>query len=86
MKYRIDIYDTHGVYISNEKFSVFESSNHIPIPNVGDIIYAPSGCGPDNNKSKDVKVVKRQFTYTPEDKNGDSSTRVELYCEIISGS
>ena len=86
MKYRIDIYDRHEDYIASEEFSAFESSTPIPIPNVGDCIYLPSGFGPDGKQAKDVKVVKRQFTYTPKDQNDDAYARVELYCEVVSGS
>jgi len=81
MKYRIDIYDRHEDYIASDKYSAFESSTPIPIPNIGDSIYLPNGCGPDGKQSKDVEVKKRQFTYTPEGQNEDAYTRVELYCE-----
>jgi hypothetical protein len=80
MKYRIDIYDKNEDYIASEEFSVFESSTPMPIPNVGDCIYIPSGCGPDSKQAKDVKVLERQFTYRPKDKNDDAWSRVELYC------
>lgn len=83
MKYRVDIYDMHESYIASGDFSAFESSTPIPIPNVGDCIYVPSGCGPDGKQAKDVKVVKRQFTYTPASQNDDALARVELYCESI---
>ena len=82
MKYRLDIYDTHGDYMASEEFSEFESSTPIPIPNVGENIHLPSGCGTDNKQAKDLKVVERQFTYTPPvSQNDDAWTRVELYCE-----
>ena len=86
MKYRVDIYDMHEDYIASEEFSVLESSTPIPIPNVGDRIYVPSGSGPNSKQAKDLKVVERTFTYTPEFQNEDAYSRVELYCELISGS
>ena len=76
----------HRDYIASEEFSVFESSTPIPIPNVGDCIYLPSGCGQDGKQSKDVKVSERQFSYTPKDQTGEAYARVELYCEPTSGS
>jgi N-acetylneuraminic acid mutarotase len=86
MKYKLDIYDTHEDYIASEEFSMFESSTPIPIPNVGDCIYVPSGCGSDSKQAKDVKVAKRLFTYHPGDQNDEAYARVELYCEFTSGS
>ncbi len=85
MNYRLDIYDTHKDYIASKEFSAFDSSTAIPIPNVGDCIYVPSGCGPDSKQAKDVKVVKRQFTYHPAVQNDDACVRVELYCDSIAG-
>ncbi len=86
MEHVVEIYDMHGDYIASEKFSVFESSTPIPIPNVGDCIYLPSGCGQDGKQSEDVKVSERQFSYTPKDQANDACVRVELYCKSTSGS
>ena len=80
MKYRIDIYDTHEIYVASEEFSVFESPTPIPIPNIGDYIHLPNGCGPNGKQSKDVKVKKREFTYIPKGQNSDSCVRVQLFC------
>ena len=78
--YMIEISDTHGDGIASEEFSQFEASTSIPIPNVGDLIYLPSGCGADGKQSQEVKVLNRIFTYTPEDQNGDISVHVQLLC------
>jgi hypothetical protein len=86
MKYRIDIYDIHWDYVASESFSVFEESTPIPIPNVGECIYIPSGCGRDDKQAKDVKVVERKFTYTPKDQNDEAYARVELRCEFTAES
>lgn len=78
--YMIEISDTRGDGIASQEFSQFETSTPIPIPNVGDLICLPSGCGTDGKQSQDVKVLNRLFTYTPESQNSDICVHVQLFC------
>ena len=80
MEYVVEISDMHGDGVANEDFSHLISSLPLPVPNVGDNIYLPSGCGPDSKRSGEFTVVSRLFTYTPKERDIDACVHVQLFC------
>ncbi len=80
MEYVVEISDMHGDGVAIEDFSRLISSSPLPVPNVGDNIYLPNGCGTDGKQAGEFTVVSRVFTYTPEHRDIDACVHVELFC------
>ena len=69
-----------GEAIAAGDYSCIRSENPLPVPNVGEKVYVPGGCGPDGQQAAFFEVVDRLFTYTP-DENAEGRVRVELFCQ-----
>jgi len=78
MEYTVDILTISGEFVAEDKYSQFVSSDPLLVPNVGDLIYVPTGCGLDYKQAQTLKVMKRQFTYAP---GSELAVHVELFCQ-----
>ncbi len=84
MRYMLELSHLNGDGAAAAEYALFESDTPIPVPNEGEIVYVPGGAGPDCNRAAFLRVVKRQFMYSPSqsDSNRDL-THVQLFCEGV---
>ena len=84
MEYIVEISTMLGDGVADEEYSRFISSNPIPIANVGDhIIARNTGADPGEPGAQELKVMQREFTYTPRDDSTELSVHVVLFCENV---
>lgn len=84
MEYVVEISNMQGDGVAEREYSVIESSNPLPVPNVGDSIYVRSGGGSDYKQAQMLKVMHRRFTYMPEMGSAGPTAHVQLYCQATS--
>jgi len=84
MEYIVEISNMQGEDVAEGDFSLIESSDPIPIANVGDHIIVNSGGGPDFKQAQELKVIRREFNYIPEFGDLKRAVRVQLFCQDAS--
>ena len=83
MEYIVEISFMNGDGVADEQLSRFISPTPLPVANVGDFINVRSGGGPDFKQAQQLKVIRREFNYTPAIGNLEPAIHVQLFCENV---